>query len=491
VAGTTNIGLTSDFLLIRFNIGQPDSPGDLTALATGEDTIDLAWTDNSDDETNFRIERSTDGATDWAEIDTVTADTASYSDTSLACEQTRFYRVRAYHDASLLYSDYSNTAEATTTTCPTDRTPPALTAPKNGAAIYKTPVKLTWKSIPEILSYHVTLENVSDPENVTTVVDTDVPSPYFPTDPLPMGSYRWKVRVQDSAGWSVDTLPFTFDVTLLKTPAKNGAVSLRLPKFAWQKVTSASQYHLQLFTDPDECFVGDNVLFEKDTIKPTYAMKSPDAPLALGHYFWRVRASAGVTTPYTPCWPFDVTTLKAPKNGSIVQNFLPKFGWAANKAATGYLITVSLRPDGGGPDVLIVDHKPVTAAKYAATVTDGLGYGHYIWTVQEIVTGLVEPEMPAFTFDITNMSKPSKGSLILDTTPTFTWKTIKGETGYTLEIATDSEFTTVLHSYDAGGQKTFTVPPEDSLQQGTYFWRVRTTGTGNFTMPAWAFTVGP
>lgn len=71
----------------------------------------LQWQDNSEDESGFRIERSTDGA-NFVEIDTVGAGVTSYQD-AVSGGATYYYRVRAY--SSNGNSDYSNVAEVTTT----------------------------------------------------------------------------------------------------------------------------------------------------------------------------------------------------------------------------------------------------------------------------------------------------------------------------------------------------------------------------------------
>jgi hypothetical protein len=102
----------------------PAAPSNLTANAVSCDRIDLAWTDNSDNETSFKIERSTDGS-NFSQIDTVGADVTVYSDTSVAESTTYWYRVRASNFGG--DSDYSNTATATTPGC----TPEPPAAPGN------------------------------------------------------------------------------------------------------------------------------------------------------------------------------------------------------------------------------------------------------------------------------------------------------------------------------------------------------------------------
>jgi YVTN family beta-propeller protein len=111
VTATVNVG-TSPAGVGRFISGTvPESPSDLTATSASPSQIDLSWTDHSDDEYGFKIERATYGAT-FQEIDVVDANVTSYSNTDLRSYTTYYYRVRAYNNAG--DSDYTNQAEATT-----------------------------------------------------------------------------------------------------------------------------------------------------------------------------------------------------------------------------------------------------------------------------------------------------------------------------------------------------------------------------------------
>jgi fibronectin type 3 domain-containing protein len=116
----------------------PAAPSGLTANAVSCSQINLAWTDNSDNETSFKIERSPDGSA-FSQIASVGANVTTYSDTTVSASTTYWYRVRAAN--SYGNSGYSNTASAATPACPV--TLPA--APTNlTASPAKTTVNLTW-----------------------------------------------------------------------------------------------------------------------------------------------------------------------------------------------------------------------------------------------------------------------------------------------------------------------------------------------------------
>ncbi len=90
----------------------PAAPSNLIATAVSSSQINLTWTDNSDNETGFIIERSPDGSTNWTQIATPAANATSYSNTGLSPSTTYYYRIRATNGVGP--SSNSNIAHATT-----------------------------------------------------------------------------------------------------------------------------------------------------------------------------------------------------------------------------------------------------------------------------------------------------------------------------------------------------------------------------------------
>src|SRR5258706_11887361 len=96
------------------------------ASLNGQSQIHLSWTDNAGDETEFSVERSANGTSDWVEIARPTANATSYSESGLACGVTRYYRMRAYRSGNGVYSPYSNISSTTTAEC--DTTSPTVSS---------------------------------------------------------------------------------------------------------------------------------------------------------------------------------------------------------------------------------------------------------------------------------------------------------------------------------------------------------------------------
>jgi RHS repeat-associated protein len=103
------------------------APTGLSAVVASASQINLAWADNSTNESGFRIERSPNGSS-WTEIATVGANTTTYQNTGLTCGTTYYYRIQAYNGGGNSVS--SNEAHATTLPCAT-ATPTPIPTPSN------------------------------------------------------------------------------------------------------------------------------------------------------------------------------------------------------------------------------------------------------------------------------------------------------------------------------------------------------------------------
>lgn len=89
------------------------APSNLSVGSATPSTLTLSWTDNTDTETGFKVERSPNGSNSWVQIGTAAANATSYQDTGLSDGTTYYYRVRAY--SSNQDGEYSNTANSGTT----------------------------------------------------------------------------------------------------------------------------------------------------------------------------------------------------------------------------------------------------------------------------------------------------------------------------------------------------------------------------------------
>lgn len=92
----------------------PEAPSSLSATGVSSSQINLSWTDNSNDETGFKVERKTTGS--FAQIAALGSNITSFSDTGLTASTIYTYRVLSYNSAG--NSSYSNEASDTSEAIP-------------------------------------------------------------------------------------------------------------------------------------------------------------------------------------------------------------------------------------------------------------------------------------------------------------------------------------------------------------------------------------
>lgn len=119
--GTSTVSLLSTFtqalisFALRDEAAVPPAPTNPTATPDSDTQITVDW-DDTIIETGFRVERSPNGTTGWADVSgNLAANTLTYSDTGLTCNTQYFYRVFAFNASG--DSAASSTVNATTNAC--------------------------------------------------------------------------------------------------------------------------------------------------------------------------------------------------------------------------------------------------------------------------------------------------------------------------------------------------------------------------------------
>ena len=119
----------------------PAAPSGLTATATSFNQVELSWTDNSSNESGFRIERCTgpmSSCSSFTQIAQVALDISALTDLGTQGQTTYTYRVRAFNSSG--QSAYSNSAQVTTPAAP----PTTQVVPAGVQRIGAAPGALTW-----------------------------------------------------------------------------------------------------------------------------------------------------------------------------------------------------------------------------------------------------------------------------------------------------------------------------------------------------------
>ncbi|MBX3173688.1 MAG: fibronectin type III domain-containing protein [Gemmatimonadaceae bacterium] len=177
----------------------PADPSDLTAVAASATQVNLAWTDNANNETQYIIERCVGaGCVSFAQIALLGPNNTSYPDGTALADQSYSYRVQALNGNGI--SGYSNVS-STNTFAPA--APTALSA----TTINGTQIDLAWtENANNELSISVErctgaacsdfAEIVSLPPNSASYEDTSVPVD---------GEYRYRVRAINNVANSAYT----------------------------------------------------------------------------------------------------------------------------------------------------------------------------------------------------------------------------------------------------------------------------------------------
>jgi len=259
---------------VQLNSSLP-APSGLAATVVSSSQVDLTWTDNSDNETGFSLERSVGGAA-FDQIATLAADATWYSDTSVPDGSVVQYRIQAIDDTST--SAYSNVAQAIV--------PPA--APTGlVVGVDGTGVGISWND-PSGSATGYVVQRSSDGGNTwstLTTINAGTTS-YLDTTALAGSSYDYQV-LATGGGASSDALgPGHVDVPALGAPALSasagsGALSIDL---SWTDSNAvAGGYRVLRSTD------GVNFSLIA-TLGSSATMYSDSNVLELSGYFYQVLA---------------------------------------------------------------------------------------------------------------------------------------------------------------------------------------------------------
>ncbi len=214
----------------------PAAPADLSALPTSSSQINLSWTDNSNNENGFAIERLPDGETLWEAAGFVAANTTTYADTGLNINTLYHYRVSAYNVVGS--SGNSNNASATTFDLP-----PNAPSDLRATTVSADQIELIWNdnsSNESGFAVERSQEGGSGWEGIATVAENT----FIHTDNgLAAGTtYSYRVvahNVNGNSGYT-NTASATTPEVVPESPANLGAVAVSPTQvdLSWQDTSS-------------------------------------------------------------------------------------------------------------------------------------------------------------------------------------------------------------------------------------------------------------
>lgn len=206
------------------------APSGLVASPVSNSQINLTWSDNSNNELNFRVQRR-QGSGTWGEIAVLPANSVSYSNTGLAQETAYNYRVVASNNETT--SNPSNEVSASTSGAPVPNKPTNLVA----SAFSMTQVDLTWTDNSNNEDRFQIDRKVGNGTFVKLVdVNADTVS-YSNTGLSPSTSYTYRIRSGNSIGLSA--FSNEFEVTTPAVPVPVAPTNLRFTSTSVSRVSIA------------------------------------------------------------------------------------------------------------------------------------------------------------------------------------------------------------------------------------------------------------
>lgn len=174
---------------------RPAAPSGLAATAASSSSIHLTWTDNSTNETSFRVEMKTTGS--FRQVQTTAANATSATLTGLAPQTAYTFRVRARGVGG--FSPWSNLAGATTLAPPL---PPAAPSGLVAQPLSGTEIRLTWEDRSNDEA-EVLVEQASPAEGFRQIAALPADAESFAAAGLaPETPYTFRVRAGNAHGTS-------------------------------------------------------------------------------------------------------------------------------------------------------------------------------------------------------------------------------------------------------------------------------------------------
>jgi hypothetical protein len=467
----------------------------------------LDWSDVFSPSTvNYRLQVSTVNTFATTVIDVSGLTSSAYTPGAALADGTYYWHVKAI-DGLLNDSGWTATWSFILDTILPGV--PALVLPANGAKTTDNTPDLDWSNVtdPSGITYSVQVDNNSNFSSPEVNVSGLTSSAYTLAASLVDGTYYWRVKAVDGAGNESDWTAswwFTIDSTIsqptLVWPANGAKINNTTPTLDWTDVSDPSGviYRLQVANSSGFTYL----LVDRTNLTVSQFTTGTLSP---GTYYWRAKAvdGAGNDSGWTATWSFTidttapgVPTLLLPANGAKTNNNTPAFSWSVvtDPSGVSYIIQIDNNSDFSSPEVNV---SGLTSSAYTTgaaladgtyywrvRVVDGAGNSSAWSAVRSLIVDVTVPSVPT-------LLSPADGAKTNDATPTLDWSDVTDPSGvtYSLQVANDSDFTSLKVNASGVGPSTWTTA---TLAQVTYYWRVRAVdGTGDASdwSTPWSFTV--
>lgn len=284
------------------------------------------------------------------------------------------------------------------------------------------------------------------------------------------------------------------DIIQIIYPTEGVVIESNVVTFQWNELKGADDYRVQVY-NMNQVKVHDT-LVSRTTVS---------LPLSEGDYQWRVRGENNAyQSTYSLSIYFEVNESLDLTNQQVllaspVTNFVTNqnnftLSWDVLSAADSYTIEIVNNSLGG---TIVYQQSDLTITSLALNNTIITQDGNYTWKVKGVnTTSQTGFSSRNFSIDTVNPNQPqnslpaNNATFNTNQNVNFSW-TIPADSGvvqssisYTIEIASDSAFTTIIQTSNATG----TTFSQSFTTAGEYFWRVKARdAAGNIGISSTSF----
>jgi|GEM_PF-1823565 len=374
---------------------------------------------------------------------------------------------------------------------------PTLGAPADGTTI-TLPYTFNWNAVLGATSYTFQLDtdqNFSAP----ITIDQTVTTASYTVLNLPVGTYYWHVKANNSAGSSAYTTTRSVIVNTgitipiaptLISPANGAANQATAVQLDWSDVTGATSYRVQ-FTLANGTVVAD----QSNLSVSTFQVSGLQNNIV---YYWRANATnATGTSDWSQTWSFTtlagvvipaIPTLVSPVNGAANQAVSLLLDWNDVVGATSYRARLMLANGTIVSDQsnLAVSQMQVSGLQnnviyyWQVNATNATGTSDWSQTWDFVTTtGITIPAVPTLISPINNSTGAQLNQML-------NWASVSGAVSYDVQVSISSDFLSSVFSQNTSSTS---IAAQNLQYAKTYYWRVcarNSAGAGSWSQ-TWNF----
>jgi hypothetical protein len=360
-------------------------------------------------------------------------------------------------------------------------TPTLANPADNAKGLNETSISLSWNSVSGATSY--TVQVATNNTFTTGLVEQTVNTTNATFNGLSVFTdYFWRVMAKDGANTSAFSLTRTFKTrvgtTTVTSPANNATGVALNGNIQWSAVTGATSYDVMLIKLPATTIINQNVATNQiaysnlenfTNYQITVIAKNSDG------------SGATVTSNFRTI--LGIPTLTSPTDNAFNQPLGGTVSWSSVAGAATY--DVRIATDAAFTNVVSSQNDvAITSFVYAGLVTNQ----KYFWQVRAKNAEGTSPFSSSFAFTTILAAPvlvaPANNTTQVSLNPTLTWNAAPGATLYQVQVATNSNFNTIVAENAAVAGTSLQV---NGLSSKTvYFYRARgynANSNGQFSAP--------